>query len=267
MSLLLRTGILSSEAPDNTFKTTWNTENLGGTGSATKVILLPMSAGLPVDWGDGTVNNLNTHTYSTGGVKTVKIYGAVTGFRFANGGDRLKITDVGDVGGLVIDNNQMFYGCINTTWTTTNAPSITATNINNLFRNCSQFNGAIGNWDMSSVVNVLAMLRGTKFNQDVSSWDTSSMTNMNELFRSTQFDQDISNFDMSGVTNAANMLNGSAFSTANYDLLLPAWEAQAVQDNVSFHAGSAQYNAGAPATARAALIADHTWTITDGGAV
>jgi hypothetical protein len=63
----------------------------------------------------------------------------------------------------------------------------------------------------------------------------------------------------------SNALLSVTLSTANYDSLLTGWEAQAVQNNVNFHGGNAKYSAGAPATARAALIADHTWTITDGG--
>jgi hypothetical protein len=60
------------------------------------------------------------------------------------------------------------------------------------------------------------------------------------------------------------MFASSAFSNANYDLLLVAWEAQTEKPNVPFHAGSAKYSAGAPATARAALVANG-WTITDSG--
>ena len=297
------------------FISTWNTENLGGTGSATKVILLPMSAGPTVDWGDGTVNNLNTHTYASGGSKTVKIYGYITGWAFSDGGDKLKITDVSQVGGLRISASA-FYGCSNMTWTAIDAPvevdSLNAvfrgcslfngdisgwdtskvTTMGNMFRDCSAFNQDIGSWDTSNVVSMIGAFRdcsafnqdigswdtsvcismasmfnsASAFNQDIGSWDTSVCTSMARMFNSASaFNQDIGSWDVTALTDATDMLNGSAFSTTNYDLLLPAWEAQSVQNNVTFHAGSATYGAGAPATARAALIADHTWTITDGG--
>jgi len=58
-------------------------------------------------------------------------------------------------------------------------------------------------------------------------------------------------------------------STANYNALLVGWEAQSVQTGVALHGGNSKYTA-APsdaATARAALIADHSWVITDGGPV
>ena len=273
--------------------TTWNTENLGGTGSATKIILLPMTAGNSVDWGDGTINNLNTHTYASGGVKTVKIYGQVTGFEFDDLGDKLKLTDISDVGGLNIDLTAMFRGCANLTWTATNNPRITRKSHNNLFRDCALFNGDVSGWDMSGVTSLASMFYGcTVFNQDVSAWDVSNVTNFASIFRDcaalnpniggwavsslattigsavrgSLFNRDVSSWDVSGVTNATNFARDSAFSTTNYNLLLPAWEAQSVQDNVSFHAGTATYGAGAPATAHANLIASpNLWTITDNG--
>jgi len=253
---------------ETSFITTWNTENLGGTGSLTKVILLPMSAGLEVDWGDGTVDNLNTHTYSVGGIKTVKIYGDVTGFRFSNGGDKLKLTNVSNVGGLVIDANSTFYGCSNMTWTATTAPVITTTNLANTFFFCSLFDADISNWDFSSVTNLSSFLRAaSSFNQDVSTWDISSATNLLGMFLSaSSFNQDLSSWDLSSVTNATLMLSGSGFNQTNYDLLLVSLDAQTLQSGVTFDAGSAKYGAGAPATARASLVgAPDLWTITDGG--
>ena len=342
--------------------TTWNTENLGGTGSATKVILLPSPAGPLVDWGDGTINHSNTHTYSTGGSKTVKIFGYIKDWSFNNGGDCLKLTNVSKIGGCKVK-AQAFYGCSNMTWTATDIPYVEG--LNQAFRGCTLFNGDvsgwdvskvsnmascfrdcpafnqdigswgtsnvtsmasmfrecdifnqdisswdtsnvtsmnsmfndafafnqdIGSWDTSACTNMAGMLRDTVFNQDISSWDTSNVTSMASMFRdttpfnqdigswdtsactdmasmlrNTAFNQDISAWDIASVTDMTNMLNGSSFSTTNYDLLLPAWEAQSVQNGVSFHAGSATYGAGTPATARTNLINDHSWSITDGG--
>ena len=299
--------------------TTWNTENLGGTGSATKVLLLPIDndARSVVDWGDGTINRSNTHTYVSGGVKTVKLYGEVRDWAFDDLGDKLKITDVSDVGGWRPQSDG-FYGCSNLTWTATGPLNnkTLVTNISGIFRDCTLFNGDVTSWDVSKITNLGSTFRDcpafnqdisgwnlsnntslnstfngcTIFNQDVSGWDvtnvttfasafrdcaalnpniggwdSSSCTTINNMVRNSLFNRDISGWDVSGVTTATNFANGSSFSTTNYDLLLPAWEAQSVQNNVSIHFGSATYGAGTPATARAALIADHTWTITDGG--
>jgi surface protein len=82
----------------------------------------------------------------------------------------------------------------------------------------------------------------------------------------TAFNKNIGNWDISNVTTMMNMFFDSTLSTANYDALLYGWGAQSVKNNVTFHGGNSKYTAGSTAaSARAALIADHSWTITDGG--
>ena len=89
---------------------------------------------------------------------------------------------------------------------------------------------------------------------------------MDRMFEdSINFNQDISSFDISSLTTAVDTLLSSGFSTANYDLLLPAWDDYGTS-GVTFHAGNAQYAAGAPATAKANMQ-NRSWVITDGGQV
>jgi hypothetical protein len=59
-------------------------------------------------------------------------------------------------------------------------------------------------------------------------------------------------------------------STADYDALLQAWEAQTPNNNVTIHFNAAKYTAiGAAAAARTSLTTatptGYGWTITDGG--
>ena len=60
----------------------------------------------------------------------------------------------------------------------------------------------------------------------------------------------------------------SSFSTANYDLLLVAWNNYVVAGTtgIQFDAAVTKYSAGAPATARANMIS-FGWIIGDGGPV
>jgi surface protein len=141
-------------------------------------------------------------------------------------------------------------------------------NFQNTFRNCSSFNQPLNSWDTSSATTLIETFFGCSvFNQDLSSWDTSSVTNMIRTFYNcTNFDQSLAGWDVSNVTNMAEMLRFSAFSQTSYDPTLIAWDLITLQNSVNFHAGTAKYGAGAPATARANIISTYSWTITDGGA-
>ena len=338
------------------FISTWKTDN-AGTSNNDQVSLPLESVGtydFTVDWGDGTSDTITvwnqaetTHTYSVAGTYTINITGQCEGWGFNNGGDKSKLLEVKNWGTSfrLGNSNSYFFGCNNLTITATdilnfsgtidcfqafracasiiNIPNInnwnvsSVTDMNSMFRLCTNFASDVSGWDVSSVTDMRSAFNGctnfasdvsgwnvssvtdmnsmfrlcTNFASDVSGWDVSNVTDMNSMFRAcpnftsavnnwdvsnvtdmnsmfrscTNFASDISGWDVSNVTDMTNLLNGTSFSQTNYDLLLVAWEAQLVQNNVPFHAGAAKYGAGAPATARAALIADHNWTITDGG--
>ena len=151
-----------------------------------------------------------------------------------------------------------------TAWTTTAAFTMSG-----MFRS-SSFNRDISGWDMNGVTSVSNMFNGVgSFNQNLAAWDTSTITNMQSLFRSTSMDQNLAAWDVTGVTNMVLIFDSTPLSQANYDAILIGWEAQAVQNSVVANFGNANYTAApsAAATARAALIADHSWTITDGGPI
>lgn len=152
-----------------------------------------------------------------------------------------------------------------TSWVTS-----AATDMSNMFRGATAFNQDISGWTVTAVTNFFRMFGGaTVFDQDISGWGTGAATDMSSMFSTAiAFDRDIGAWDVTNVTDMSSMFSGVVLATANYDAILVGWEAQAVQNNVVFDGGSSTYtSAGAGGTARAALIADHTWTITDGGGV
>jgi hypothetical protein len=112
-------------ALSTTFRSTWNTTSTSAGSSNADQITLPLVSGgtydMLVDWGDGSVDQITaydqaevTHTYASGGVKTISIVGACTGFRFNNGGDKLKLTSIDNGGNLrFLDGGGYFYGCAN----------------------------------------------------------------------------------------------------------------------------------------------------------
>ena len=109
-------------------------------------------------------------------------------------------------------------------------------------------------------------------NPQISDLDTSSMTHGTKMFEDcTAFNQDISSWDVTSLVGSSNsfMEDCDNYSTANYDALLIAWNAQDLNTGVTMHFGD-QTNytgGGAAATARANLVdsGEHNWTITDGG--
>ena len=87
------------------------------------------------------------------------------------------------------------------------------------------------------------------------------------FYKANSFDQDISSWDINQVSNFNDFLRDSTgLSTANYDALLIAWDAQgAMSFSGTVNFGGSKYTAGgAAATARASLVTK--WgAILDGG--
>ncbi|MCP3681209.1 MAG: hypothetical protein GY861_00830, partial [bacterium] len=74
-----------------------------------------------VDWGDSSSSDITVynhadtnHSYSGAGTYIVKITGTITGWKFANGGDKLLIYDISSWGPLRLGNSGFaFWGCSN----------------------------------------------------------------------------------------------------------------------------------------------------------
>jgi surface protein len=142
-----------------------NTANTSAGSSTSTQFKLPLttSTGLNavVDWGDSTTDTITvfnaaevTHTYASSGTYTISITGTLPGFRFVNAGDKLKIINISKWGVLDITTTSVFRGCTNLTCSATDAPTITSTSLLSTFQSCTNFNGNIGNWDMSAVTNM-----------------------------------------------------------------------------------------------------------------
>jgi hypothetical protein len=92
---------------ERAFVSTWRTT------TSNETITLPTPTNYEVNWGDGTsTTNANSHVYSLAGDYEIKIIGNITDFRFNNTGDKDKILEVSNFGGLNLV-NASFYGCEN----------------------------------------------------------------------------------------------------------------------------------------------------------
>lgn len=220
-------------------------------------LALSSTPNIQVDWGDGssivTITSASssdkTHTYSSGGDKTIKVYGTINGNEIFDGNNVKSITAIGN-------------------WLTGRS------SFNSLFYNNTNFNSDISGWDTSSITDMYRMFRGaTAFDQDIGGWDTGSVSNFREMFYgASSFDQDISSWDFTGCdgeNDLRDFFRNAQLSTSNYNALLVRWRNQV--DSMSFngddmvvHMGSST-RSGTGASARSHLINEYDWSISDGG--
>ena len=203
------------------------------------------------DTGDGNTQAVTAYnvgssrTYTTAGTYNCTFSGVINGWQFANAGDKDKMTNISQFGIFELDQHSCFRGCTNLDITASDSPNFTITNARNTLIECNLANSPLSNWDVSTV------------------------DSMNSFFFNCGSipDVQIANWQISQVTNFFDFASGAQFSTANYDALLIAWDAQgAMSYSGTVDFGTSTYTSGgAVETARTSLIAK--WGgITDGGA-
>ena len=237
------------------FEFTINTANTSTGSTAADQFKLPLVSSLPlnavVNWGDGSSDTITvfnqaetTHTYASSGTYTVSITGDLSGWQFANSGDRLKILNIASWG--IFNLNvavAVFRGCTNLTCSATDAPLITTTSFNQLFDSCSNFNGDISSWNVSLVTSFRqCFIFAVNFNQNIGSWNTSSVINMQEMFyAASAFNQNIGSWNVSNVTNFSGFMaakTAANYSAANLDSIYNGWSSRPVQPNLNCSFGS-----------------------------
>ncbi len=299
---------LQGIGPDS-FVSRWNTTHISSGSSNTTQIVLPLldtgTYDFVVDWGDGTTDSIigydpsgvNHTYYNAPGVYQIVINGTIQGWRFNNGGDKLKIIEISQWGDFNFGNSfSYFRGASNLVLTATDAPNLMGTTmLTAAFRDCSSlggqgsmdtwdvssvtsmidmfvnavsFNQPLGNWNTSSVTLMPAMFYGaSSFNQPIISWNTSSVTSMNSMFaNAASFNQPLGNWDVSSATDMANMFDGVTLYYQYYDHLLIGWSSlPSVQSGVIFDAGDSYIASAAATDGYVMLSLDDSWVITHGG--
>jgi len=106
----------------------------------------------------------------------------------------------------------MFMDCEEiTTFSATDTPDLSqCDNMSYMFKDAYNFNGYIGNWDVSHVKDMSGMFFDAgNFNQDISNWDVSNVENMDEMFfRAISFTQNISKWNVKNLACCFNMFDG-----------------------------------------------------------
>ncbi|MHA1673909.1 MAG: BspA family leucine-rich repeat surface protein [Promethearchaeota archaeon] len=268
------------KAAPTDFISTWNTSALSTGSSGSNQIKLPLyyfgMYDFTVNWGDGSSNTIIkwdqleiTHTYASEGLYTLNISGTIFGWRFVNGGDKLKLMEISQWGDLNLGTStSYFYGCANLNLTATDAPDLSGIfSLHQAFRNCDNlgssgdmnnwdvsrvtdmtemfysadnFDQNIEKWDVSSVTDMAAMFKGSRsFNQEIGGWDVSSVTDMAAMFDSAvYFNQSINNWDVSSVTDMNRMFDSAVY----FNQSINNWDVSSVTDMNRMFDGSRSFN-------------------------
>jgi len=249
---LIAGGVLSVVHAQNEFITTWQTTSDGdktvkiGTEDTT-----PSDYNFTIDWGDGTTETITgtdprpSHTYPNAGTYTVKIEGTFPQF-FARGGSESKLQSIEQWGDIAWESMiQAFRKANNLTYNATDTPDLSGvTNMSEMFRSATSFNGDIGDWDVSGVENMSGMFLGAdQFNQDISAWDVSSVTTMNRMFANAdRFNQDISGWDVSSVTDMKFMFANDTNAGNDFNQDISGWNVSNVTNMGGMFDGATAFN-------------------------
>lgn len=228
------------------FVSVWNT-SLPGTSNDNQ-ITLPLSQynglyNFNVSWGDGTTSTITygndpdkTHTYSTPGVYQVNISGEIKGWYFGGGDDAQKIIEIKKWGPLYLQHDSYFFGSYfhgasNLEITAQDVLNTTGvTSMRYAFKDASSITSIpnIGEWDMSSVTDMLEVFKGaTYFNDEINTWDTSNVTNMRRMFMDAYFfNQDLNLWNTSKVQEMDTMFDNA--NSFNGDI--STWDTSKVDD-------------------------------------
>jgi surface protein len=231
-------------------RTMWDTSRTSSGSSTSQQIRLPLESGgtynFVVQWGDGTSETITSptqglHTYASAGWYNVSIVGTLVGWRFNNGGDRLKLLDVMQWGTMRLGNNgRYFHGCANMVISAVDAPDLTGTtSLEWMFHSATFFNSPIGHWDVSSVTNMYAMFAGaSSFNQPIGGWNVSAVSNMWVMFyKAAAFNQPIGGWDASSVTNMASMF----YVASSFNQPIGGWDVSRVTNMESLFSGASVF--------------------------
>jgi surface protein len=253
LMMALALGSSISASAQQPFITTWQTDNAGT--SASNQITIPgfgsnydiywEEVGNPANQGSATGNGTTTITFPSAGTYLVSISpGAGTFHRiaFSNGGDRLKLLSIDQWGSIAWSSMELaFLGCANMIYNATDIPDLSQVTIMRyMFAECTQFNGDIGNWNVSNVTNMQGMFQSAMaFNKPIGNWDVSKVTTMGNLFdRAEAFNQPIGEWNVSNVTSMY-----ATFSMAtSFNQPIDGWNVGKVTTMIAMFGGASSFN-------------------------
>ncbi|MEL7533646.1 MAG: BspA family leucine-rich repeat surface protein [Bacteroidota bacterium] len=213
------------------FITTWQTDNTGP--SNDDQITIPGIGTYTVNWEEvgNAANNGSTSgtgdvtvTFPSAGTYQVSIPSGMTRIFFNDGGDKLKLLTIEQWGTLAWTNmTGAFHGCTNLTSNAVDQPDLSLVkDMSEMFRDCSNFNAAIGAWDVLGVTNMQGLFYlATSFDQNIDAWEVDSVSNMSYMFRSARaFNQPIGSWQVDSVT----AMNHMFWNAIKFNQNISTWD-------------------------------------------
>ncbi|MDD3264074.1 MAG: BspA family leucine-rich repeat surface protein [Candidatus Nanoarchaeia archaeon] len=251
------------------FVSLWDTTKISENSSLSNQIRLPLNGGgkynFTIDWGDGNVQNITlwnqsevTHTYLVPGEYLINISNYIQGFAFNGEGDRLKLMNVIQWGGLKLGNTGgYFWGAenLNINGASDILSTRGLTNMNNAFRNIN-YNGNVSmfnfnidvskvvemqemfkdsnveklnlsNWNTENVVYFSSAFENSSIPLGIEKWNTSECYDMNNMFNSANvFGVDFSAWDIFNIRNMSKMF----YNVKGFDSNLSNWKVDSLVD-------------------------------------
>ncbi|SHH07974.1 BspA family leucine-rich repeat surface protein [Flagellimonas flava] len=202
-----------------------------------------------VDWGDGTIEEIKTggtmlHMFKEVGIHTVAISGKFPKIYFPNPFN-IHVKSIEQWGTIEWKSfNGAFQECAYMEYNATDEPNLTnVTDLSFMFYKAYDFNGDIGDWDVSTI------------------------TNMSYMFGNAEsFDQNLGGWNITAVTNMSGMLSNSKLSMENYENTLIGWAGQtSVPGGIVLGATGLERCSEEADDAAGFLSNDLEWTIVDEG--
>ncbi len=209
-------------------------------------------------------NNLNP-------IITGWIHSGVTTVRsmFLNNNSWNRSLDGQDFSG-VTDAYEFMRGCSGFNSSVANLSFGTNANLYGMFQSCTAFTGiGLDSWDTSNVNSFNRTFSScSNMNGDISGFDTSNATNFTYMLNQCDaFRGAMDAWDINQATNLTAFMNGATgITTANYDALLIAWDAQgAMSFSGTVNFGGSKYTSGGAAEAARTSLISKWGGIIDGG--
>ena len=235
----LRQGISRSTHFEARFNTT-----LDGSPSGQLVLPFTPNADNLIDWGDATINNLATHTYTGSPTDvTVKITGTIDDWRYDDTGDEKKQIELISHGpDFQSPSDSVWQGCTNMAWSVPakNTPTLTTTNLTSYFEGCSAgVNIDLSRWNVSNITNMVNMFFVGPTPIGINFWDVSNCINFTQMFFGVDdLPSPIGVWNMISATNISGMFRNSG----NFNEDVGPWNVENVTHMSHTFAGASTFN-------------------------